>query len=67
MNESTLTVYSHNDLVAIETPVGVCFVTPQVAIEITVSLMRAALVVNPELDVDAISNDFIASKKGTVQ
>lgn len=58
MIESMITIYSHNDMVAIETPSGVCYVTPQVAIEITVSLTGAAYAVDPNLDVDAIFSNF---------
>lgn len=69
MSESQITIYSDSTrkAVAIDTPVGTCFVTPQVAIEITVSLMQAAMAINPDLDVHGITDAFIASKKETIQ
>lgn len=65
--QGSITIYAQNGSVVIDTPTGACFVEPQVAIEMTVSLMRAALAVNPELDVGAISDAFIAQKRETVQ
>lgn len=69
MSQSQITIYSDSvrEAVVIDTPVGACFVTPQVAIEITVSLMRAALAIDPNIDADAITDAFIAQKKETVQ
>lgn len=65
--QGSITIYVQNGSVVIDTPTGACFVEPQVAIEMTVSLMWAALAVDPNLNVDDISAAFIAQKKETVQ
>lgn len=61
-----ISIYAADDMVAIGVPNGVCYVAPRAAIEMTVSLMRAALKADPLLDIDAISDAYLCRKE-TVQ
>ena len=72
MSEGTITIYAEGDRVIIDTPVGKCFITPQVAMEMTVSLSRAARAADPNLDYVQVVLDFIGgakqeAKKETIQ
>lgn len=58
-----LSVYSVGDMVAIQFPASVCYVSPQVAIEMTVSLTRAALSADPSLAVEDIRDAFIPTRE----
>jgi hypothetical protein len=59
MKQGEISIYAADDKVCIDTPVGVCYIAPQVAIEMTISLTKAARNADPELDVAAIMQNYL--------
>ena len=59
-----LNVLLLDDAVGIETPDGVCVLTPTVAVEIAQSLILAAKDADPSLDVQTVMDDYKANFGG---